>query len=135
MKPARSKPSSTAPKAPQISAAVSFDAALDNWRRYHREQGFLTGHRLLHGLIAPEEAALVWTRLADETIRYMAAVGEAETGLDAVEVDGVGAHFPHPDEQLDRVEPGRSGGRGGSGKQRKLKSALKPCARKQKPKV
>jgi len=85
--------SNAIPKAPQISASVSFDAALDNWRRYHREQGFLTGHRLLHGLIAPEEAALVWTRLADETIRYMAAVGEAETARRYGEVPGRWAVF------------------------------------------
>ncbi len=71
--------SNTIPKAPSPAREVSFDAALDDWRRYHREQGFLTGHRLLHGLIASDEAAKVWTKLADDTICYMAAVGEKET--------------------------------------------------------
>lgn len=85
--------SNAIPKAPDSAAAVSFDAALDNWRRYHREQSFLTGHRLLHGLIAPEEAAQVWTRLADDTIRYMAAVAEMETVRRYGEVPGRWAVF------------------------------------------
>lgn len=85
--------SNVIPKAPDASAAVTFDAALDNWRRYHREQSFLTGHRLLHGLIAPDEAAQVWTRLADDTIRYMAAVGEMETTRRYGEVPGRWAVF------------------------------------------
>lgn len=71
--------SNAVPRAPVPEAAASFDAALDDWRRYHREQSFLTGHRLLHGLIASDEAATVWTRLADETIGYMASVAAAET--------------------------------------------------------
>ena len=71
--------SNSIPKAPLAASAKSFDAALDDWRRYHREQSFLTGHRLLHGLIASEEAAAVWTRLADDTIRFMAEAAEAET--------------------------------------------------------
>jgi len=71
--------SNSIPKAPNAASARSFDAALDDWRRYHREQSFLTGHRLLHGLMAPEEAAAVWTRLADDTIRFMAEAAERET--------------------------------------------------------
>lgn len=66
-------------KPPLASSAASFDAALDDWRRYHREQSFLTGHRLLHGLIAPDEAAAVWTRLADDTVRFMAEAAQAQT--------------------------------------------------------
>jgi glutamate-ammonia-ligase adenylyltransferase len=85
--------SNAIPKAPNVSGAVTFDAALDNWRRYHREQSFLTGHRLLHGLIASDEAAQVWTRLADDTIRYMAAVGEQETTRRYGEVPGRWAVF------------------------------------------
>ncbi|HAY06711.1 MAG TPA: glutamine-synthetase adenylyltransferase, partial [Hyphomonas sp.] len=69
----------TIPKQPKPEDAASFDAALDSWRRYHREQSFLTGHRLLHGLIRSDEAAEVWTRLADDTICFMSAVAVAET--------------------------------------------------------
>lgn len=69
----------TIPKAPLPQETVSFDAALDDWRRYHREQSFLTGHRLLHGLIRSDEAAAVWTKLADETIAFMSAVAVRET--------------------------------------------------------
>ncbi len=71
--------SNAIPKPPDEAHASSFDSALDDWRRYHREQSFLTGHRLLHGLIASSEAAQVWTRLADDTIRFMAKTGERET--------------------------------------------------------
>lgn len=80
--------SNSIPKAPLAASARSFDAALDDWRRYHREQSFLTGHRLLHGLIAPEEAAAVWTRLADDTIRFMAEAAETETVRRYGEVPG-----------------------------------------------
>ncbi|MBK8200033.1 MAG: bifunctional [glutamine synthetase] adenylyltransferase/[glutamine synthetase]-adenylyl-L-tyrosine phosphorylase [Acidobacteria bacterium] len=68
----------TIPKAPEPGTST-FDAALDDWRRYHREQSFLTGHRLLHGLIASDVAAQVWTLLADDTIRFMAEVAVRET--------------------------------------------------------
>jgi [glutamine synthetase] adenylyltransferase / [glutamine synthetase]-adenylyl-L-tyrosine phosphorylase len=71
--------SNAIPKPPTVESTASFDAALDDWRRYHRDQSFLTGHRLLHGLIASAEAASVWTKLADDTITFMAGVGERET--------------------------------------------------------
>lgn len=71
--------SNSIPRAPDVRGETSFDAALDSWRRYHREQSFLIGHRLLHGLLPTEEAAAAWTGLADETIREMAAAAEAET--------------------------------------------------------
>ncbi|MFN7163710.1 MAG: bifunctional [glutamine synthetase] adenylyltransferase/[glutamine synthetase]-adenylyl-L-tyrosine phosphorylase [Hyphomonas sp.] len=85
--------SNAIPRAPELSAAATFDAALDDWRRYHREQSFLTGHRLLHGLMASDEAAQAWTRLADETIRYMAAAGERETSRRYGDVPGRWAVF------------------------------------------
>jgi glutamate-ammonia-ligase adenylyltransferase len=71
--------SNAIPTPPDVAAMTSFDAALDDWRRYHREHSFLTGHRLLHGLMPSEEAAAVWTRLADDTITFMAGVGAKET--------------------------------------------------------
>jgi glutamate-ammonia-ligase adenylyltransferase len=71
--------SGQAPEPPKITASTSFDAALDEWRRYHREQSFLIGHNLLHGLINASDAAAHWSRLADDTIRQMAEVAEAET--------------------------------------------------------
>ena len=71
--------SGDAPVPPRADAATNFDAALDDWRRYHREQSFLIGHRLLHGLINASNAAVHWSRLADETIRQMASAAEAET--------------------------------------------------------
>lgn len=67
------------PRAPDLNDEVSFDAALDEWRRYHREQSFLTGHRLLHGLLPTDRAAAAWTELADETIHQMAWAAAAET--------------------------------------------------------
>ncbi|KDA02872.1 bifunctional [glutamine synthetase] adenylyltransferase/[glutamine synthetase]-adenylyl-L-tyrosine phosphorylase [Hyphomonas oceanitis] len=71
--------SGDAPVPPRADAATNFDAALDDWRRYHREQSFLIGHRLLHGLINASDAAVHWSRLADETIRQMASAAEVET--------------------------------------------------------
>ncbi|MEZ5945936.1 MAG: bifunctional [glutamine synthetase] adenylyltransferase/[glutamine synthetase]-adenylyl-L-tyrosine phosphorylase [Hyphomonas sp.] len=70
--------SGQAPARPQIDPDTSFDAALDLWRRYHREQNFLIGHRLLHGLIPASDAAQHWTALADETIREMSAAAARE---------------------------------------------------------
>jgi [glutamine synthetase] adenylyltransferase / [glutamine synthetase]-adenylyl-L-tyrosine phosphorylase len=65
--------------APQYSGETAFDVALDDWRRYHREQAFLIGHRLLHGVIQPADAGAHWSALADATIAAMSAVvaGEA----------------------------------------------------------
>ena len=71
--------SGQAPHKPDIGPDRSFDRALDAWRRYHREQNFLIGHRLLHGLIPAGEAASHWTGLADETIRQMSAAAIWET--------------------------------------------------------
>ncbi|MFN7055824.1 bifunctional [glutamine synthetase] adenylyltransferase/[glutamine synthetase]-adenylyl-L-tyrosine phosphorylase [Hyphomonas sp.] len=71
--------SNASPRAPDVSACATFDAAMDAWRRYHREQSFLIGHRLLHGLLPTDEAAAAWTALADEAICNMAAAAVAET--------------------------------------------------------
>jgi [glutamine synthetase] adenylyltransferase / [glutamine synthetase]-adenylyl-L-tyrosine phosphorylase len=71
--------SNAVPQMPDISESVSFDAALDTWRLYHRERSFLIGHRLLHGLLSTDKAAEAWTNLADEAIIHMAAAAEAET--------------------------------------------------------
>ncbi len=71
--------SNVIPRAPELSPQVNFDAAMDGWRRYHREQSFLIGHRLLHGLLPTDQAAEAWTSLADETIRQMSGAAEAET--------------------------------------------------------
>jgi glutamate-ammonia-ligase adenylyltransferase len=71
--------SGQAPNVPRIANDTSFDAALDEWRRYHREQSFLIGHQLLHGLINASDAAVHWSRLADDTIREMSLVAERET--------------------------------------------------------
>ncbi|MDX1293106.1 MAG: DUF294 nucleotidyltransferase-like domain-containing protein, partial [Hyphomonas sp.] len=67
------------PPRPVIDGTFSFDGALDAWRRYHREQNFLIGHRLLHGLIQARDAGAHWSDLADETIEEMAAAAERET--------------------------------------------------------
>jgi glutamate-ammonia-ligase adenylyltransferase len=85
--------SGQAPEPPKISANTSFDAALDEWRRYHREQSFLIGHNLLHGLINASDAAAYWSQLADDTIRQMAAVAEAETVRRYGEAPGVWGVF------------------------------------------
>ncbi|MBU4568851.1 MAG: bifunctional [glutamine synthetase] adenylyltransferase/[glutamine synthetase]-adenylyl-L-tyrosine phosphorylase, partial [Alphaproteobacteria bacterium] len=85
--------SNAIPTPPDVAAMTSFDAALDDWRRYHREHSFLTGHRLLHGLMPSEEAAAVWTRLADDTITFMAGVGAQETTRRYGDVPGRWAVF------------------------------------------
>ena len=85
--------SGDAPVPPRADAATNFDAALDDWRRYHREQSFLIGHRLLHGLINASDAAVHWSRLADETIRQMASAAEAETVRRYGEVPGTWGVF------------------------------------------
>jgi glutamate-ammonia-ligase adenylyltransferase len=71
--------SGQAPVRPELGPDTSFDTALDAWRRYHRDQHFLTGHRLLHGLIPARDAAEYWTALADDTITEMAAAAKWET--------------------------------------------------------
>jgi [glutamine synthetase] adenylyltransferase / [glutamine synthetase]-adenylyl-L-tyrosine phosphorylase len=85
--------SGQAPDVPKIAGDTSFDAALDAWRRYHREQSFLIGHQLLHGLINASDAAVHWSRLADDTIREMASVAEQETVRRYGEAPGTWAVF------------------------------------------
>ncbi|WP_225907940.1 bifunctional [glutamine synthetase] adenylyltransferase/[glutamine synthetase]-adenylyl-L-tyrosine phosphorylase [Hyphomonas sediminis] len=85
--------SNVMPRAPELTPEVSFDAAMDGWRRYHREQSFLVGHRLLHGLLPTDQAAKAWTDLADETIRQMSSAAEAETTRRNGEVPGRWAVF------------------------------------------
>ncbi|OZB14023.1 MAG: glutamine-synthetase adenylyltransferase, partial [Hyphomonas sp. 34-62-18] len=85
--------SNAIPRAPELSPSVTFDASMDAWRRYHREQSFLIGHRLLHGLLPTDQAAEAWTSLADETIRQMARAAEAETTRRNGEVPGRWAVF------------------------------------------
>lgn len=85
--------SNAIPRAPELSPSVSFDAAMDAWRRYHREQSFLIGHRLLHGLLPTDQAAEAWTSLADETIRQMAGAAGAETTRRNGDVPGRWAVF------------------------------------------
>lgn len=70
--------SNVEPVRPVMDDRLGFDAALDIWRRYHREQSFLIGHRLLHGLIDAKDAATHWSDLADETIHEMAGAAERE---------------------------------------------------------
>tara|TARA_R110000787_G_scaffold71086_3_gene158199 strand:+ start:1352 stop:4039 length:2688 start_codon:yes stop_codon:yes gene_type:complete len=85
--------SGQAPDVPKIGSDTSFDAALDEWRRYHREQSFLIGHQLLHGLINASDAAVHWSRLADDTIREMSAVAERETVRRYGEAPGIWGVF------------------------------------------
>ena len=85
--------SGQAPDLPDLSACDSFDERLDAWRRYHREQSFLIGHRLLHGLIAAEAAARHWTALADQTIQEMATVALEEVEQRSGTVPGRWAVF------------------------------------------
>ena len=67
--------------APNVSAEKDFETKLDLYRRWHAEESFLIGHRLLHGQLAARDAASVWSDLADQSIREMAAAAEAETEL------------------------------------------------------
>ena len=58
---------------------AGFEAAMDEARRYHRDETFLIGHRLLHGRQKARDAASAWTGLADTMIRAMAKAAEIET--------------------------------------------------------
>lgn len=58
---------------------TGFEDKMNAARRYVREQGFLIGHRLLHGRLAAREAAGAWTALADDTIRAMTDAALEET--------------------------------------------------------
>ncbi|MEL6258657.1 MAG: bifunctional [glutamine synthetase] adenylyltransferase/[glutamine synthetase]-adenylyl-L-tyrosine phosphorylase, partial [Pseudomonadota bacterium] len=58
---------------------ASFDDAMDFARRYHREQDFLIGHRLLHGEITVEDAETAWTNLAETLVQAMARAAAKET--------------------------------------------------------
>ncbi len=72
---------SSAPPQPLIiDPSAAFGDAMDAARRQHREQSFLIGHRMLHGLVSCADAAAAWSDLADEAVQAMAAAGEAEMG-------------------------------------------------------
>lgn len=62
-----------------ISQEASFEDAMDAARRYHRDQSFLVGHRLLHGRLNASDAGLALSDLADELIAAMASAAEKET--------------------------------------------------------
>ncbi len=81
------------PLTPEIDADSDFETVLDEWRRYHREQSFLIGHGLLHGLLKATDAAAQWSRLADETIVEMARAAEAESVRRSGPAPGVWAVF------------------------------------------
>ncbi len=81
------------PVTPEFDADSDFETVLDEWRRYHREQSFLVGHRLLHGLIKASDAAKYWSQLADETIVEMAQAAEIESVRKSGPPPGVWAVF------------------------------------------
>lgn len=66
-------------EAPVLSAETDFETAMNLVRRWHGEQAFITGHRLLHGKIAARDAATEWSDLADQTVTLMAVAAEQET--------------------------------------------------------
>lgn len=61
------------------SEGGGFEAAMDEARRYHRDETFLIGHSLLHGRLKARDAAVAWTELADAMVRAMAQAAETET--------------------------------------------------------
>lgn len=67
------------PIRPRLTDATSFEGAMDEWRRYHREQSFLIGHRLLHGGVKAPEAASAYSDLADQSIDQMLQAAALET--------------------------------------------------------
>lgn len=85
--------SGQAPQTPDIDDETDFETALDEWRRYHREQSFLIGHRLLHGFLKAADAAVQWSQLADESIYEMARATEAESVRKSGPAPGVWAVF------------------------------------------
>ena len=64
---------------PEIDAQTEFETGMDQMRRWHGEQAFLTGHRLLHGKIGARDAAAIWTELADTSVERMSALAAFET--------------------------------------------------------
>lgn len=61
------------------SDSDDFETAMDRARRFHRDEEFLIGHRLLHGRLKASEGAAAWTELAEKAVRNMAAAAEKET--------------------------------------------------------
>lgn len=64
---------------PVIDEETEFETGLDLMRRWHGEQAFLVGHRLLHGKLGAKDAAAAWTELADLSVERMSRLAELET--------------------------------------------------------
>ena len=69
----------TAATSLEISEEASFEEAMNFARRYHRDQSFLIGHRLLHGRLNASDAGRALSDLADELIAAMARSAQIET--------------------------------------------------------
>ena len=63
----------------EIPEDASFEEAMNLARRYHRDQSFLIGHRLLHGRLNAADAGHALSDLADELIIAMADAAQKET--------------------------------------------------------
>ncbi|MEM8617661.1 MAG: bifunctional [glutamine synthetase] adenylyltransferase/[glutamine synthetase]-adenylyl-L-tyrosine phosphorylase, partial [Pseudomonadota bacterium] len=70
---------STPRAAPNLSAEHDFEAAMDAVRRWHAEQAFLIGHRLLQGELAASDAPGAWSDLAETCLSLMSQAAERET--------------------------------------------------------
>ncbi len=64
---------------PEIENDTEFETGMDLMRRWHGEQAFLIGHRLLHGQIQARDAANDWSDLADISVTRMSRLAELET--------------------------------------------------------
>ncbi|MEL7548041.1 MAG: bifunctional [glutamine synthetase] adenylyltransferase/[glutamine synthetase]-adenylyl-L-tyrosine phosphorylase [Pseudomonadota bacterium] len=64
---------------PLLEGISDFETKLDVFRKWHAEESFLIGHRLLHRQLAARDAATAWSDLAELSIRNMAAAAQAET--------------------------------------------------------
>src|SRR5580692_1718390 len=67
--------------AEQLSAAKSYEAALDTVRRFAKEQIFRVGVQIIDGRIGADAAALAFTRIAETVITKLLPVVEEELAI------------------------------------------------------
>lgn len=63
----------------RVAEAAGYEAKLNAARRFQREQAFRIGVQVIEGVLAPSQAAQVYTALAEASLRAMSEAAMAET--------------------------------------------------------